>query len=140
MSVDSCSGCWSALLAKHLRLVWKSLLFVLRILARSMMLGLTLCLEGYFCHALCGRYLELELGDKMETQNNTDKGDRDAMAKVYVCVALGLTLQVMSVLSLLVLSFSNPGYVSDYYVSQRVHKMPETLSSEEEIRLEDNDS
>ena len=59
----------------------------------------------------------------------------DALAQVYACVALGLTLQVMSVLSLLVLSFSNPGYVSDYYVSQRVHKVPEALSSEEEVRL-----
>ena len=104
------------------------------------MLGLSLCLEGYFCHALCGRYLELELAEREKIiPEDQSAPDGDAMAKVYGCVALGLTLQVMSVLSLLVLSFSNPGYVSDYYVSRRVHKMPETLSSEEEIRLEDNE-
>ena len=51
------------ILGTTLRHLGKGLLFVLKFLARSVTLGLTLCLEGYFCHALCGRYLELELGE-----------------------------------------------------------------------------
>ena len=57
------------------------------------------------------------------------------MSRVYAFVILGLTLQIMSVASLLALSFSNPGFVSDYFISRKVPQLP-SLSDEEE-RLED---
>jgi len=79
--------------------------------------------------------LEREERSRSSDENIADNGGQDGwepMTRVYASVALGLSLQVMSVASLLSLSFSNPGYVSDYFVSERVLRGPTQLSEEEE--------
>ena len=84
-------------------------LWSLRALARFAILGCTLAIEGYFFHVFAIRYVSVELDD-----------DESKAARVYTCLTLVLFLQVMSIVSLFSLSWSNPGFVSDYFVSRKV--------------------
>lgn len=104
-----------------------------KVVARSLVLFLTLAIEAYFFQTICFRYVELErreLAGLQEAEAGEDAGgvaspNAAMLTRVYASIALIVMFQVMSVASLLALSFSNPGYVSDYFVSKRVTRGPE---------------
>mmetsp|Transcript_17439 Transcript_17439/g.23513 ORF Transcript_17439/g.23513 Transcript_17439/m.23513 type:complete len:114 (+) Transcript_17439:36-377(+) len=80
-----------------------------KLFLRTTLFSLTLILEGWFFYRFCIDFCK----DQLEEYNMERR--TVVMQKGVVCA-----IQLMSMLSLLSIFFSNPGFVSDYFTSEEL--------------------